>query len=231
MLNDSFYSSFIEHDLNPFILFDSKGKIEDFNKEAELLLNVARPKELYELAIANASINYGFNQKFISLKYERYSYYAILVGYINDSKIAIMLYKSVSIKQPLLPNNDVELINIFRLIELSKTTILLQHDIKIDEHYDISIPDIKINIKYFLLVLSKCFELFKNEHHLQLKVYIKIGEYELIKEKKHQIVSIEFTSKNKHKIPKELEYQASKACMHLFIDDKKIILDFPMIVS
>ena len=230
MENNDFYLSMIENDLNPFILFDSNGKMKDFNKEAEFLFNYVKPKELYELAVSHASLNFGFNNKFIPLKYGKLSFYAILVGYINDDYIGLRLYKEVCLENEVVITQNIEFANIFSLIELSKTTTLLQSDIKIEETYDISMPEIKININSFLLILNDCFGFFKDEMHLKLKVFIKIGEYELIKGKKYQIASIEFLSKNNIEINKELINKATAAHINLFVENQALKLEFPMIL-
>ncbi len=227
---DNFYNLLLENDLNPFVLFNSNGKMKDFNKEAEFLFNNASPKELYELAVSHASLSFGFNRKFISLKYGKSSYYAILVGYINDDEIALRLYKEVSTKDELLSIQDIELVNIFSLIELSKSTTLLQSDVIIKEIYDVSIPEIKININQFLLTLNECFELFKDNKSLDLRVYIKIGEYEMINEKKYQVASIEFVSNDEILISKSLTQKALKAHINIFIDNHTLTLDFPIIL-
>lgn len=230
MENSNFYIELIENDLNPFILFDGNGKMKDFNKEAEFLFNVVKPKELYELAVSHASLSFGFNRKFISLKYGKSLYYAILVGYLSDDEIGLRLYKEVSTRDDVTKIQNIELVNIFSLIELSKSTTLLQSDIKIEETYDISIPEMKININQFLLTLNECFSIFKDEKQIKLKVYIKIGEYELIAEKKYQVVSIEFMSENNWTIPDDLVNKALKAHINIFVETQILKLEFPMIL-
>jgi len=227
---NNLYVSLIENDLNPFILFDSNGKIKDFNKEAEFLFNVVNPKELYELAVAHATLSFGFKREFMSLKYGKSSYYAILVGYINDDEIGLRLYKEVCVEQEVAKIQNIELANIFSLIEISKSTVLLQSDIDIEEIYDISIPQIKINISKFLLILNECFAIFKSHKQLQIKIYIKIGEYELIQGKKYQVISIEFISKDNCIVDKSLIEKALKVHINIFEERCKIKLEFPMIL-
>ena len=142
-MTNNFYTELLENDLNAFIAFDNNGKLKDFNKEAEFLFNTVAPSELYELAISHAPLSFGFSRKFISLKYGKSSYYAILVGYINDDEIGLRLYKEVTSKNEILHPQSVEYVNIFNLLDISKSTTLLQSDIKIEELYDISIPEVK----------------------------------------------------------------------------------------
>jgi hypothetical protein len=229
-MTNNFYTELLENDLNAFIAFDNNGKLKDFNKEAEFLFNTVAPSELYELAISHAPLSFGFSRKFISLKYGKSSYYAILVGYINDDEIGLRLYKEVTSKNETLHPQSVEYVNIFNLLDISKSTTLLQSDIKIEELYDISIPEVKININQFLLTLNECFTLFKNKNTLQLKVYIKIGEYEVIKAKKYKIISIDFTIDDTIDITKNLIDNALKAYINIFTKEQTLKLEFPMIL-
>ncbi|MEA3553461.1 MAG: hypothetical protein U9R39_03535 [Campylobacterota bacterium] len=230
MENQNFYEELIEYDLNPFLLFDSNGKVKSYNKEAEFLLNFVSIKELFELAVSNASANFGFNQKYISLKYNKQSYYAILVGYISEDEIALRLYKVVSNKINTINNNKLKLVNIFSLIDLSKNSTLLSSDLKIDELYDISIPEMKININNFLLCLNECFTYFLNDEKISLAVQIKIGEYEIIDNIKYKIVSLEFISDRKVELYNDIEQKAANANVNIFINHNRLSLELPMIL-
>lgn len=222
----SFYEELLEHDLNPFILFDSNGKLKNFNKEAEFLFNFVTPKELFELTISYASATFGFNKKFINIKYEKQSFYAILVGYLTEDEITLRLYKEVSISEPIHIENNLQKTNIFTLIELSKNTTLLNSKLKIKEIYDISIPEIKLNINYFLITLNSIFEQFLNTKDITLKVYIKTGEYEIINNKKYNIVAIDFSSDNTINFT---HIKKEKRNFNIFTSNNNIKLEIPLI--
>ena len=230
MENQNFYEELIENDLNPFLLFDSNGKVKSYNKEAEFLLNFVSIKELFQLAVSNASANFGFNQKYISLKYNKQSYYAILVGYISEDEIALRLYKVVSNKINTINNHKLKLVNIFSLIDLSKNSTLLSSDLNIDELYDISIPEMKININNFLLCLNECFTYFLNDKKISLQVQIKIGEYEIIDNLKYKIVALEFITDRKIELYNELEQKAANANINIFTNHNRLNLELPIIL-
>lgn len=225
-----FYEQLLEHDLNPYILFDSNGKVKSYNKEAEFLMNFVGVKELFELAVSNASKSFGFAHKYISLKFNKQIYYALLVGYQNDDEIALRLYKSVSNQTNEIDNNKLKLVNIFSLIELSKNSVLLNSDLVIQEIYDVSIPEIKININDFLLCLNDCFEIFKDDKELTLQVQIKIGEYEIINNQKHKIVALDFMVDRKVSHSQSLEYKAQKANANIFFNQNHLRLELPIIL-
>lgn len=229
-----FYEQLLEHDLNPFLLFDSNGKVKSYNKEAEFLLNFVSVKELFELAVSNASVSFGFNHQYLSLKYNKQTYYGILVGYVNDDELALRLYKEVSNHANVINNEKLKLVNIYSLIDLSKNSTLLNSKLKIQELYDISIPEIKININDFLLCLNECFSIFKNKEQVSLLVHIKIGEYEIINTKKCKIISLEFQMQDVLKLDKSfettLEIKAKKANTNIFFEQNGLKLELPMIL-
>jgi hypothetical protein len=225
-----FYEKLLEYDLNPYFLFNSSGRITKFNKEAEFLLNYVSVKELFQLAVENASQDFGFSQKYIPLKFNKHSYYAILVGYTSDEEIALRLYKVVSNQSNTINSGKLKLVNIFSLIELSKNTTLLTSTTKINEIYDISLPEMKININEFLLCLNDCFKYFKNDKEITLKVRMKVGEYEVINNKKYQIISLEFSTDHFIETSHILEEKAAKANANIFFTQNKLKLELPIIL-
>ncbi|MEA3383596.1 MAG: hypothetical protein U9Q20_02830 [Campylobacterota bacterium] len=224
-----FYEELLEQDLNPYLLFDSNGKIKSYNKEAEFLMNFVSVKELFELAVSNASTNFGFNKKYIALKYNKLYFYAILVGYVNDEEIALRLYKVVSNQEHTINNDKLKIVNIFSLIELSKNSTLLNSPVVIDELYDISIPEMKVNINDFLICLNECFILFHKDDKITLQVQIKIGEYEVINQIKYKIIAIEFITDRKIEYNKSIEQKAENANANIFFTHNHLRLELPMI--
>jgi hypothetical protein len=226
----SLYEELLEHDLNPFILFDSNGKMKNFNGEAEFLFNFVSPKELFDLALSYASQSYGFKKEFININYEKQSFYAILVGYITEDEIALRLYKEVSVAEPVKIDDSFTQTNIYTLIELSKNTSLLGSNLKIEEIYDVSIPDTKMNVNDFLITLNTIFERLTSHKTLQLKVSIKTGEYEIIDEKKCKIVKIEFDCEKKVELPNPKYMCGKNTLIHVTAKNNKIKLELPLIL-
>ena len=222
----NFYEELIENDLNPFILFNSNGKMKNFNKEAEFLFNFATPKELFDLAVSYASTTYGFKREFITLKYDKQSFYAILVGYINEDEIALRLYKEVSIQEPIKIDNNFQETNLFTLLELSKSTTLINSNLKIEEIYDVSIPELKLNINQFLVSMNSIFEQLVSLEQITLKVFIKTGEYEIIDNKKFNLINIEFTSNEKI----IFENLHTSNTTNVFFSKNKIKVEIPLII-
>jgi len=230
MYNDDFYKSFITESINPFILFNNDSKLIDFNYEAEILFNYVKPSVLFDLAMSNSPHNFGFERKYINLQYGKSKFYAIVVGYVDDEYIGIELYKQVNIEKEVAKIHDIELVNIFSLIEISKSTNFDLSITKIEEIYDTSIPEIKVNINDFLLTLNECFLLFKESELFKIKVNLKVGKYEIIDGKKHNIIAIECSGNIKLDLSTKLEKQALKSHINIFELDNHIKMEFPMIL-
>lgn len=223
------FEELLEHDLNPFILFDSEGKIKKFNKEAEFLMNFVSSKELFELSLQYASQNFGFNKQFTRLQFDKQAYYAILVGYLDDNEIAMRLFKEVTMIEPIKIDNNFQETNIFTLIEISKNTTLIDSKLKITDIYDVSIPEFKMNINDFLLILNAIFEQCLPYKKLVLKVSIKIGEYEIINNRKYKIVSVEFEIGDKIYIEKQT-ISLKKNLINIIDTPVGIKIELPLIV-
>ena len=223
-----FYEQLLDNDLNPYIMFSSSGKLINFNKEAEYLFNFVNPKELYELAVQNASNNFGFSSKFLNLKYKKQTFYAIMVGYVNDEEIALRLYKEVEPTKNINIDSNYHMSNIYTLITLSKNTSLLQSDIYIQEEFDVSIPELKIDINEFLLILNHIFNEIKNDKKLTLKVALKTGEYEIINQKRYHIICVKFLSENQVNLN---NFQANKhSLINIYQKENIIELEIPLII-
>ena len=226
------YENILDFDLEPFLLFNSNGKLIKYNQEAEYLLNFITIKELFELTLSYAPKNFGFQQHYLPLNYGKIEFYALLTGYIDEEFIILRLYKSIINKQTTIDNTNLKLVNIYSLIDISKNSTLLNSKIKIKELYDVSIPDIKIDINNFLLLLNKCFTLFKTSKNLTIKTYIKVGEYKIINNIKYKIFIIEMITTNliKQNNIIECENQAIKTNITLTIKNNSLSLEFPLIL-
>ncbi|MEA2050107.1 MAG: hypothetical protein U9O56_05200 [Campylobacterota bacterium] len=219
---------FKDNSINPFMIFNSNGSLEEYNQASEFLFNDILPKELYELAVSYASKNYGYTTHYFSLSCGKTNFYAILVGYEDDEHIGIELYKTLEIKKTSIKKENLQYVNIYSILEISKSTILNIEKTKISEQYDISIPEIKIDINNFMLILNSCFELFRDSDSLEIKTYIKVGEYLVLDNKKVNLIAINFISKDTHLLDAELVNKAVNKNFNIFFNDNSVSLELPM---
>jgi hypothetical protein len=133
----------IEYDLNPFFEFDRNGKILNANLEAEFLLSKVDKGTLFDLAVSNAPMNFGFINKFIELEFHRINFYAISIGYNDEESIFLRLYRIASNKKNL-KNDFNESVNLYELVDLSiSSTMINNMNLKVERIFDPTIPNFK----------------------------------------------------------------------------------------
>ena len=227
----TFEQQWIEYDYNPFILFDSSGKIKSVNAEAQFLLGAITPEELFKLATTYANVTFGFKTTFIKLEFGRYNFFALTVGYENDDEIGIKLYQEPSFKLNN-PKPTGELTNIYTLVDLCISTKLINSDIIFTKEFDPTIPEIVINPNSFIKVLSKIYSCFMENTKINTKIYYRVGEHIRFENKKYGIFSVEVSADKKAtQETNELEVIISNTNFFLDILDKKITINIPMITS
>ncbi len=227
----NFEQQWLEYDYNPFILFSSNGKVLSLNAEAQFLLGNVNQKELYELAVTNSNITFGFKTTFLDLKYGRYKFFGLTVGYDNDDEIGIKLYQAPSFKLDK-PKPDGELTNIFTIVDLCISSNSINSKIIYKKDFDPTIPDIIINVNLAIKIINKAYSCFNNNNEILTKIFYRIGEYILFEEKKYGIFSIKIEAKNiDSKKINELETLIFNSNFYIDIQKDSISINIPMIKS
>jgi len=220
----------IEYDYNPFILFNSSGKIVSLNSEAQFLLGAATPSTLFELAQAYASINFGFKTTFIELEYGRYKFFGLTVGYEDESQIGIKLYQTPSFKLNT-QKPEGELTNIFTITDLCISTNSISSSSTYTKSYDPTIPEIIVNSNRLIKVLNKMYSCVLGNKVINTKVFYRIGEHIKFDGKKYSIFSISVSAKNiDEEKSSELKILAEKYNFYIEISSAMTI-NIPMITS
>ena len=222
--------AFLEYDLNPFIVFSSSGKLLHYNHEAEYLLSFVTPTKLYELAVNYAPKSYGTQRSQVYLKYDRYAFCALLVGYLDDEKIGLRLYKEMTNSTSNISKGDMTTTNIFALLELSKNSIFANKDILITESLDPTLPEMKLNVESFLKLLNRIFTEYIDCKEIEIMVRLKIGQNLVVDGNSYPICNVSVIN---HKVDIQnnrlLHTLASEANVIVIIKEGKIIIEFPII--
>ena len=113
----NFCEKWIEHDYNPYLLFDSNGKVLSLNNEAQYLLGYTDAASLFKLAITYAKTNTGFKTSFLDLEFGRFRFFALMVGYENEEEIGLRLYQSPAFHYSK-PAIEGSLVNVYSLLDL-----------------------------------------------------------------------------------------------------------------
>ena len=224
----NFEQQWLEHDYNPFILFNSDGKILSLNSEAQFLLGAAKGSEIFELASAYANISYGFKTTFLELSFGRYSFFGLTVGYESDEEIGIKLYQKPSFNVNK-PKPTGELTNIYTLVDLCISTNSINSDIEFIKDFDPTIPEIMINSNEFIKLLNKIYTCFSDNNTIKTKIYFRVGEHIKFEEKKYSLFSVEVEAKNQKKMD---DFKVFSENSNFMIEIQNgISINIPMILS
>jgi len=227
----TFEQQWIEYDYNPFVVFNSQGKILSLNSEAQFLLGSTTPRELFELAQTYANITFGFKTTFLELEYGRYKFFGLTVGYENEEEIGIKLYQMPSMKLTT-KKPEGELTNIFTITDLCIATNSINSDIKFTKSYDPTIPDIIINSNSFIKLLNKIYNCFNPNKTINTKVFYRIGEHVKFEDKKYSIFSVAISAEELHSTHiNELKVYAKSSNFYVDIAHSSITINIPMITA
>ncbi|MDH4943866.1 hypothetical protein [Sulfurimonas sp. C5] len=227
----TFEQSWIEYDYNPFIVFNENGKIISLNAEAQFLLGIANPNELFELAKTYASISFGFKTTFVQLEYGRYKFFGITVGYEDEEQIGIKLYQAPSFKLDA-KKPDGQLTNIYTILDLCISSNSINSTINFTKTYDPTIPEIILESNSVIKLLNKIYAYFSQSEAVDTKVFYRVGEHIKFDGKKYSIFSIEIAG-DAINSAKEAELKAVAENYNIYLDMSKsaVTINIPMITS
>lgn len=227
----TFEQSWIEYDYNPFIIFSSNGKIISLNAEAQFLLGIANPGELFELAQTYASISFGFKTTFVQLEYGRYKFFGITVGYEDEEQIGIKLYQAPSYKLDA-KKPDGQLTNIYTILDLCISSNSINSHINYTKTYDPTIPEVILESNSIIKLLNKIYGYFSQSESIDTKVFYRVGEYIKFDSKKYSIFSVEISGNNAN-TAKESEIKAIAENYNFYLDTSKssVTINIPMITA
>lgn len=224
----TFEQQWIEYDYNPFILFNSSGKILSLNSEAQFLLGSVKGSEIFELATSYAKITYGFKTTFIELNFGRHKFFGLTVGYESDEEIGIKLYQKPSFNVNK-PKPTGELTNIYTLVDLCISTNSINSKIRFTKDFDPTIPEIMINSNEFIKLLNKVYTCFSDNEEIQTKIYFRIGEHIKFEDKKYSLFAIEIKASNMKKVN---DFKIFAENSNFMVETKNgVTINIPMILE
>ncbi len=227
----NFFEEWIEHDYNPFIVFDKDGKVVFVNQEGQYLLGSISAKEIFTLASSYASMKYGYKTTIIDLDFDKYSFFALTVGYKDDSHLGIKLYKKPT-KSFDLNEEDNTKVNIYSIIDLAISSFSTQSRKIHKKQFDPTFPEVYLKVDNFLKLLNKIYKTFEKSNYITTKLNLITGEYVIYKDKKYSIFSLEIEGKKRETrddfLLKEISLSANAS---LNIKQYTVRVEFPLIDS
>jgi len=225
------FKFFIEYDANPFVLFNSKGKIIYLNSSAEILMGSCSKKELFELTLSYAPKSFGYKKTLLDLSFGYFEFYAINVLYDNEEEIGIHLYNKPMIKL----NNVLNLegysqTDINLLFEVNIELFKMQYSGKLELLTDYELPKLYIHQNNFSFLIRKILEQLKKSPKITIKIKIKIGEMIIVNGKKYPIILFTFEGDIRDKRhDEEILSIATKNYINIHFAKNSITLEIPAI--
>lgn len=227
----TFEQQWIEYDYNPFIIFNSNGKILSLNSEAQFLLGSTTSNEIFELAQTYANISFGFKTTFLELEYGRYKFFGLTVGYENEDEIGIKLYQAPTLKLNT-KKPEGELTNIFTITDLCIATNSINSKIAYTKTYDPTIPDIIVDSSKLIKLLNKIYLSFQGNSTIDTKVFYRIGEHVKFEGKKYSLFSIAVSAEQIDDVKAdELKIYAKSSNFYIDVSDNSVSINIPMLTS
>lgn len=227
----TFDQQWIEYDFNPFILFNSSGKIISLNTEAQYLLGAIEASAIYKIATTYASSSFGFKTTFLELEFGRFKFFGITVGYEDEEQIGIRLYQLPSFQFTAQKPNG-QLINVYTLIDLCISSNSIGNHIIYTKELDPTIPEIRLHTEWFIKLLNKIYVAMQNNEKITTRLFFRVGEHIKFEEEKYSLFSIEISSESiNRKYLSEITHLAEENNLFADIKEQKIIINVPMIVK
>lgn len=226
----TFEQQWIEYDFNPFILFNSKGKILSLNSEAQFLLGHTKSVTIFNIATTYANQSFGFKTTFIDLEFGRYKFFGLTVGYENEQEIAIRLYQLPSFKfsKPTIQNS--ELVNIYSLIDLCISANCINNSTKFIKKLDPSMPQVRLNTSSFIKLLNAIYLSFIKAKEITTKLFFRVGEHVKFENEKYSLFSLEISTDTIILANKSLLNNFSEGSnLYTTIGEKSILINIPLI--
>ena len=227
----TFEQQWIEFDYNPFILFNANGKILTLNSEAQYLMGAVDTSTIFEIATAHASTSFGFNTTFIDLEFGRFKFFGITVGYANEEEIGIRLYQLPSFKFSK-PKDDIDLVNVYALIDLCISSNSIGKDAKFVKDYDPTIPDIRVQADAFIKFLNKIYAAMGDSKVIKTQLSYRIGEYIRFEDKKYGLIGIDVTADSfNEKMKTNILAAVEEHDYHINMKKNKVSISLAMITD
>ena len=228
----TFEQQWIEYDFNPFILFDSSGKIVSLNAEAQFLLGSSNTATIFEIATLHASQNFGFKTTFMDLEFGRYKFFGITVGYENEDQLGIRLYQvpSYHFSKPKIDSG--EIVNVYTLIDLCISTNSISSKATFLKDLDPSIPDVRLNTNLFVKLLNRIYSVCLDSDEITTKLFFRVGEHIKFDNKKYSLFTIMISSSNIDlSKSSSIDQLAEQNSVSVDIKDNYVSVNIPLITD
>lgn len=231
-LTSTNFQFFLEHDINPLIVFDHAGKILYINNAADILLGYANKQELYDLTLSYAPKDFGFKTTKINLQYDSFSFYAIGVGYESEEQIAIHLYHRPNLESKTAQQLDTyHTTDINILLEANISLFKLQNSNHLTLLTDHEIPPFRIDQNQFSKLVRKILNAFRSSDSIAISLTLVIGEYIIIGNKKERLIQLSIEANGRYvNEDEEIKTLARQCHITPILKERTIRLQIPFLL-
>jgi len=224
-----FFEQWLENDYNPFVLFDTNGKIIMANHEAQFLLSQTTSREIFDMANTYANVTFGFKTTLFDFRVGEGVFYGITVGYVDDSNIGVKLYKT-PIKRFAAFNEGGEYVNIYSLLDLCISVASISRKISFKKDFDPTFPELKLQVEKFTQLVGKIYDSHQDAALITTKLSVKTGEYVKFNNKKYPIfiLSIEGGERERRK-EQDIDTLAQNINCAVYFKPHETLLSSPII--
>ncbi|CAE10899.1 hypothetical protein [Wolinella succinogenes] len=227
----TFLERWIEHDYNPFVLFDSAGHVKMANQEGQKVITKIPPKAIFDLAVDYASKTPGFCTHLMEIDLGRFRFFGMSIGYESDEEIGIRLYREAHKSIPLAQGAQKKLVNIYVLIDLILSSISAKTKAKFSREFDPSVPDFYVDVDGFLKVVRKGYEMLLFSSRITTKVSVAVGEFVVVNEARYPILRLELSGEDFRPDKEALEFIKRSAVAGIEVREKGLVFSLSMAFS
>jgi hypothetical protein len=160
----------------------------------------------------------------VDISFSSYRFYAITVGYDDETSIGIKLYKSATKKFANVEEYG-ESVNIYALLDLCISASSTNANIKFKKEFDPTFPDVRLKVEDFMKLLTKVYQSHINAPVITTRLALITGEYIRFNSKKYPIFAISIKGENRDRnYEKSIEEIGIKSnCTIHFEQDETLI--------
>ena len=227
--NSTDFGFFMEHDVNPFLLFSNTGTLRYLNKSAELIMGMDTKKELFDLALTYAPQSFGHRVVLKELSFSSHLFYGINVLYHNEEEIGLWLYQRPRPKVNALESNEgYTLTDLNLLLEANIELFRITYAGKLSLITDYTMPHIQLHQNSFSLLLRKLFSQFSASKRLDISLTIKLGAKVVVEGKGYSLILLRMESDQRdNSNDKALRELAFSGDIDLLFDMTSLQLEIP----
>ena len=226
-MDNSLFFGVMERDLNPFFLFDSRGKALYLNQSAELLLGYANPDVFFALAERYAASNGAFEIRFEPIGFHSFGFYGLMSARENGL-IGLRLYQApVAVSK--IDGAKIAPDNLRAIIDANIAVFRGKSKIEVRTAYDRALPSVGASQNGLSKLIGKALLSFgASDEPLTVALRVSRGGDKRARREQSLIKLIIVGAKRKEMFDRQIEDLAKALSASVKLSPDEIILSIPV---